>query len=87
MSVEIKLPTAPKRICPKCGSRNTDCGRIYSNPDFRFQGAQAICNDCGHQDEIRQDTNAWFDPAEYAQFEADCAKAFRDADKRSGGQQ
>jgi DNA-directed RNA polymerase subunit RPC12/RpoP len=85
MSGEVKLPVAPKRICPECGSRNTDCGRIYAtHPRWEFQGAQAQCKDCGHKDEIRSDTRAWFDPAEYAQYERDCAQAFSDAASEGG---
>jgi rRNA maturation endonuclease Nob1 len=74
---EIILPEPPKRICPNCGSRNTDCGRIYDTHPWRFRGAQAICKDCGHKDEIRQHTEAWYDQAEYAAFKLKCEEALR----------
>jgi hypothetical protein len=48
---EIVKPKLPERICPECGSANTDCPRTYSMREFspRFVHAQPQCLDCGHR--------------------------------------
>jgi len=57
-----------KRICPECGSDNTDCPRAYDMklPSPRFMYCSPVCLDCGHEGERYQDVHAAF-----AAWEAD----------------
>lgn len=62
---EVVKPDLPDRVCPQCGSTNTDCPRTYEMHGFspRFSHAQPECLDCGHRgpafDDISEAFRAW----------------------------